>query len=71
MTIKQFTEHLTELALNASRMHDSLQYAKDELSDYMIDNYGLDIESIIFDLKCAKIDCEFLIRVMRKCEDIE
>lgn len=71
MTNKQFTEHLTELAMNANRMHDSLQYAKSELNGYMIDNYGLDIDSIIFDLKCVKTDSEFLLRVMQKLGDAE
>ena len=71
MTIKQFTAHLTELAMTANRMHASIQYARGELNDYMIDNYGLDIDSIIFDLKCAKTDCEFLLRIMRKVGDID
>ena len=71
MTNKQFTEHLTELATIANRIHDSLQYAKGELSNHMIDYYGLDIDSIIFDLKCTKTDCEFLLRVMHKLGDNE
>lgn len=71
MTNKQFTEYLTELAMTANRMHDSLQYARRELSDYLVDNYGLDIDSIIFDLNCAKTDCEFLLRIMRKLGDNE
>ena len=71
MTNKQFTEHLTELAITANRMHDSLQYAKGELDEYMIDNYGLDIDSIIFDLACVKTDCEFLLRIMGRLGDIE
>ena len=71
MTNKQFQDHLSELATTANRMHDSLHNAMGELDDYMIDNYGLDIESIIFDLKCAKTDCEFLLRVMRMLGDSE